>query len=820
MKTYSQFLKKTMAIMLSLALVFTMIPMVPGGSQKAYAADEAYAFVTQPEGGAVASGENLTVSWETNFTPTKQVLCKIIEHPIDGLIPSYTTLRNAATSYELGAVADGYYIIRAYYSDSEYIVSNQIYVKTYTVESTNLFKADSKFYPGGTVAVDLEKVAELNDEWMEAYFNDNIKCEWYREGSTKPFGGKSAYLLEGDVGKKIYAQISCDEYVIRTPLQEVGSCPHTNVDVHASAGGYEHWKGCTNPDCDNYNGSITESSFHLDENEDSKCDVCSVELINVTFDYENSAKTDRVVLFEKGSGTAGPAYFGYWDEKDGYVAKHWTLSLEKTPASSLSKDGIGQTIMIGDAVYTTYWCKVYEKIHFDFTGYEIGANISDGVLTDDIDGYAPQKLPAFLGGKNYVVVADKDGIPDMTDPSTMFKVVTGEFKANTDYWLAVMIGGEGRDITGDIVVEAYGLDDYFLDSPDCVDKYWFGAGEAELAFFKLKPLECKHKWNSGKVTKAATCKEDGVKTYTCTVTGCGATKTEPVAKLTTHIYGADNKCTECGIEKPGTGGSTGGGTTPTPGTGESGGSGTTPCAHSWNAATCTTAKTCKICGVTEGVALGHNAGTAKVTKKATASKSGTKVQKCTKCNATVKTIKIKPAKVSLSKDRFAYTGKAISSKKLPKIVVKDGNGKTIAAKYYTVKKPSNVKKMKAIGRYAYKITFKKTCKEYTGSKTVYLQITPKKTAVSSVKAAKKAVTVKWKKGKKAQVTGYEVIVASNKKFTKNVKTKKIKGYSKTSYKMTKLKAKTKYYVKVRAYKVTKTGTVYGPWSAVKNAKTK
>ena len=53
-----------------------------------------------------------------------------------------------------------------------------------------------------------------------------------------------------------------------------------------------------------------------------------------------------------------------------------------------------------------------------------------------------------------------------------------------------------------------------------------------------------------------------------------------------------------------------------------------------------------------------------------------------------------------------------------------------------------------------------------------------------------------------------------------MKTKKIKGYGKTSYKMTKLKAKTKYYVKVRAYKVTKTGTVYGPWSAVKNAKTK
>ena len=39
-----------------------------------------------------------------------------------------------------------------------------------------------------------------------------------------------------------------------------------------------------------------------------------------------------------------------------------------------------------------------------------------------------------------------------------------------------------------------------------------------------------HTWNSGAVTKAATIKAEGVKTYTCTV--CGATKTEAIAKLT------------------------------------------------------------------------------------------------------------------------------------------------------------------------------------------------------------------------------------------------------------------------------------------------
>ena len=47
-----------------------------------------------------------------------------------------------------------------------------------------------------------------------------------------------------------------------------------------------------------------------------------------------------------------------------------------------------------------------------------------------------------------------------------------------------------------------------------------------------------HEWNKGKVTKKATCEEDGVKTYTCTV--CKATKTEPIP-ATGHAFGAWEK---------------------------------------------------------------------------------------------------------------------------------------------------------------------------------------------------------------------------------------------------------------------------------------
>ncbi len=58
-----------------------------------------------------------------------------------------------------------------------------------------------------------------------------------------------------------------------------------------------------------------------------------------------------------------------------------------------------------------------------------------------------------------------------------------------------------------------------------------------------------HSWNSGTVTKKATCKEAGVRTYTCT--GCNTTKTETIAKLTTHTYdhACDTNCNICGATR-------------------------------------------------------------------------------------------------------------------------------------------------------------------------------------------------------------------------------------------------------------------------------
>ena len=63
-----------------------------------------------------------------------------------------------------------------------------------------------------------------------------------------------------------------------------------------------------------------------------------------------------------------------------------------------------------------------------------------------------------------------------------------------------------------------------------------------------------HTWNSGSVTKTANCKEAGNTRYTCTATGCGATKDVPISKTNNHTYGSWSQtkapsCTAKGQEK-------------------------------------------------------------------------------------------------------------------------------------------------------------------------------------------------------------------------------------------------------------------------------
>jgi hypothetical protein len=95
---------------------------------------------------------------------------------------------------------------------------------------------------------------------------------------------------------------------------------------------------------------------------------------------------------------------------------------------------------------------------------------------------------------------------------------------------------------------------------------------------------------------------------------------------------------------------------------------------------------------------------------------------------------------------------------------------------------------------------------------------PKSASIKKVKAAKKAVSVQWKKV--GGVKGYQVQVATDKKFKKNKKTVTVKKQKTTKTTVKKLKAKKKYYVRVRTYKTVNGKKVYSAWSKVKSVKIK
>ena len=95
---------------------------------------------------------------------------------------------------------------------------------------------------------------------------------------------------------------------------------------------------------------------------------------------------------------------------------------------------------------------------------------------------------------------------------------------------------------------------------------------------------------------------------------------------------------------------------------------------------------------------------------------------------------------------------------------------------------------------------------------------PNKTSVKKSKAKKGSVELTWSKAK--GVKGYEIQLATDKKFKKNKKTATVKKRKTTKITVKKLKAKKKYYVRIRTYKTVNGKKVYSSWSKVKSVKTK
>ena len=204
----------------------------------------------------------------------------------------------------------------------------------------------------------------------------------------------------------------------------------------------------------------------------------------------------------------------------------------------------------------------------------------------------------------------------------------------------------------------------------------------------------------------------------------------------------------------------------------------------------------------------HNLQT--VISKATASRDGSIVKKCTSCGKGVSSVRIPyPQNISLSATDFTYNGKV----QTPAVSVVGRDGKVIGASNYSVSYSGG---RKNIGHYAVTVSFGGN---YSGSVTKTFNINPKGTKLSSVKAAKKKATVKWKKQTK-YTKGYQIQYSTSKNFSSGVKTKNVNGNKKTSLTLKGLKSKKTYYVRIRTFQNVSGGKCYSVWSGIKKVKIK
>lgn len=107
---------------------------------------------------------------------------------------------------------------------------------------------------------------------------------------------------------------------------------------------------------------------------------------------------------------------------------------------------------------------------------------------------------------------------------------------------------------------------------------------------------------------------------------------------------------------------------------------------------------------------------------------------------------------------------------------------------------------------------------FTGSVTKKFIINPVGTSLKSLTKGKKKITVKWKKPAakyKSQIAGYQIQYSLYSSF-KKAKTVKAAKYATTKKEIKGLKAKKKYYVRIRTYK----GKYYSAWSKAKAVVTK
>ena len=158
--------------------------------------------------------------------------------------------------------------------------------------------------------------------------------------------------------------------------------------------------------------------------------------------------------------------------------------------------------------------------------------------------------------------------------------------------------------------------------------------------------------------------------------------------------------------------------------------------------------------------------------------------------------------VKLNRTSYTCTGKSIR----PSVTV-TVNGKKIGASAYKLYYKNN--KNSGIGT----VQVRGTGKYSRINKTLTFKILPPKTLLTGLKKANRSFTASWKKN--IQATGYQIQFAADSRFTKERKTVTVGKQSATRYKISGLKNKKTYYVRIRSYKRVGKKVLYSSWSTVK-----
>ena len=353
----------------------------------------------------------------------------------------------------------------------------------------------------------------------------------------------------------------------------------------------------------------------------------------------------------------------------------------------------------------------------------------------------------------------------------------------------------------------------------------------------------KHTWNSGKITKQATCTSTGIKTYTCT--SCKATKTSTIPALG-HNY---NKtvikptCTQSGYTKyvcarcndtyksdyqsaighKYSYTSNGDKTHTVICTNNCGIKYTENCSLQYNGehyvcAYCKTNYENVETSENDTTVHTHTWDAGKITTAPTCTTTGIKTYTCTSCGATrnenvdktehyynkivIPATSTNEGYTIYECNNCHYSYITDYTKKLEEPQTSSKNNITTAA----TTKPSTRKKQRT-----YESIEKTSYKKVANTK-------PKNTSIKKLKKSKKAIVVNWKKV--SGIKGYQIQVATDKKFKKNAKTVVVKKQKTTTATIKHLKSKKKYYVRIRTYKTSNNKKVYSSWSKVKSVVTK